>query len=469
MSLIWYSLAQQELPQVLLGEITLSSDDAKSEPDLNCSDTVLGMSDPGDGASPVVAIVLVGLTRKALFSWISAYAEEVFPLTQFSRVCSFEDWFELDLRSHKESIVGPVNPIWPSLVLGEMLGQVDAGAGVAATPLVRASACFSFTVARSTLLYPGNKSAEAKCIERLEVVERDLRFGHRQITVAFFKKVWSIIHCIQTVSLKTLNFPDAIIQVVTVIDSRAAGLLAANYALQSDSAESRIIGFDSIVNTFLSQRSSDEVWRDSGAIALAAASLLAGRGTGHIQLLAPTAKLVPETLPWFGLLAGVLGPRNWDKAWMQQAKGVERALRQFFRPDEPVTADLCWPEYEWLSQTYNSLEAISNIPKGSPRNLAIELLPGVNCQFRLAGPGANVSVKDERNIAETEHRQRTSVISESNIAQAVNLIEQARRLLQPQETAEPVHGNLFENCASATQVRRPRRKSGGKQDKTSST
>ena len=92
---------------------------------------------------------------------------------------------------------------------------------------------------------------------------------------------------------------------------------------------------------------------------------------------------------------------------MQKTKGVEKALRQFFRPDEPVMADLCWPEYEWLSKTYDSHEALSTIPKNALRSLAIELLPGVNCQFRLVGQEPTSPAHGERNSVENESMVQT--------------------------------------------------------------
>ena len=415
----------------------------------------------------MAAVALVGDAKKELFSWILTYAEETFPLTQFCRVCALDDWTELDLQTRNESALGVVNPIWSSLVLGEMLGQVDEDPDVAGVPLARAPACFSFAFARSALLYPKHKIAEARCIERLTSAERDPRFGLRHISVETFKKVWSVALLLQEVPNGSANLIETVIQVVAAINRQAAQLLKSNDLLLSDFAEDRVVGFDVIVDTIFDKSVSDDIGREGCAVALAAASLMAGRGTSHIKLLAPTVRLLPETLVWYGLLAGVLGPQSWDKAWMQQTKGVERALRQFFRPDEPVAADICWPEYEWLFKTYDSLEILSTIPRNSPRSLIIEILPGVICQFRLVGQRPNVRAHDERSPAETESSDITAAIRENAIARATVLLAEVQQILRPQGAGKSSQGKLFENEPSAKKERQtrsgPRNKSSKKQ------
>lgn len=469
MNLNWYKLDRQELPQALMGETPLPGGNPSELTLADGSDVVLGMSPLDQNGTSVAAVALLGNRRAELFSWVSTYAEEIFPLTQFCRVCFIEDWIELDLQGMANLSIGRIHPIWPSIVLGEMLGQSDSTGEVAGTPLARATACFSFALARTTILYPGLEKAEYKCIERMEKVGREPRFARRNITVDALKRVWQVALILQKVPRGPSNLVDEIAQIVAAVNGKAAKLLTANRLLMSDSAEDRVVGFDEVVDAFVDMRDSDVVGRDGGAVALAAAALLVGRGTSHIQLLAPAAKLFPEALVWYGLLAGVLGPKAWDKAWMQQAKGVERALRQFFRPDEPVVADLCWPEYEWLSQTYDSIEALSTVPKSAPRSLAIELLPGVNCQFRLAGKEPNARIHEESQLAETEAKVRPPAVTEGAIAHAVDLLAQVQQLLRPQKAPGFMQERLFESELPSRQDRQTRRKSGSKTSKTSSS
>jgi hypothetical protein len=466
MNLIWYPLERQELPSLLMGEAAPSAK-GSSVPTFGKSDVILGFN--GLNHQPIVSLTLVGERKAELFSWLSTYSEEVFPITQFSRVCSIEDWNELQLQSYKESTIGAVHPIWSSLVLGEMLGQADAELDVASVPLARATACFSFAIARATLLYPGLIGAEEKCIKRMEAVERDPRFTRRHITVKSLKKIWSTARALQEVPRESLSFLDTVIQIVAAVSKKAAKLLASNQDLLSDSAENRVIGFDAVVDTFFGMRNSDAIDREGGAVALAAASLLVGRGTSHIQLLAPATRAFPEVLVWYGLLAGVLGPRNWDKGWMQKTKGVEKALRQFFRPDEPVMADLCWPEYEWLSQTYDSLEVLSTTPKTALRSLAIELIPGVDCQFRLINHEVYSSVHEEQISSKITPKHQVPSITDNAIEQALDLITQAQQLLRPQNNTHQIQNTLFDNALPSKPQRPGQRKVSNKVNKNKVT
>ena len=99
-----------------------------------------------------------------------------------------------------------------------MLGQADADTDVAGVPLARASACFSFAFARTVFLYPGSEVARNMCIDRLNMVERDLRFGRRQITVESLKKIWSVALALQNVTHEPFNFLETVLKIVAAID-----------------------------------------------------------------------------------------------------------------------------------------------------------------------------------------------------------------------------------------------------------
>lgn len=226
-----------------------------------------------------------------------------------------------------------------------------------------------------------------KCAERLASAEREPRFGRRNITTDLLRHVWSAAIALEQVPIESLDFVSILLEALGGLNPEVSRLIRANDALLRDSAEQRVTGFDAVVDSLRDLRATVFRDRDSRAMALAVAALLAGRGTSHVQLLAPTARDFPEVLVWYGLLAGLVGPRHWDRAWTQQAKGIERALRQFFRPDEPVQADICWVEYDWLARTYDSVEALTRLPRSFLSGLAIEIIPGVVCQFRLGEHG----------------------------------------------------------------------------------
>lgn len=468
MNLTWHSLNRQKLPDVLTNKSKLPIGGV-NHPQLVDSDILLGVYDVPKNGAPVVALALVGSSRKELFSWISTYAEELFPLSQFCRICAIEDWNQLELQTLVTPKVGTISPIWSSIVLGEMLGQADADTDVSGVPLARANACYSFAIARTSYLYPDSAVAQNLCIDRLNMVERDSRFGRRQITVESLKKTWSIALALQDIDHESANFLETVLKIAAAIDNQIANILASNHLLLSDSAEDRVGGFDAVSDVLSKKLDSNSISREAGAAAFAAAALLAGRGTSHIQLLAPCAKRFPETLVWYGLLAGMLGPQGWDKAWAQQTKGVERYLRQFFRPDEPVIADICWPEYEWITKTFDSLEVLSSIPKNTPRSLAVELLPGVSCQFRFGAPAINAKGNiEERHSADTVAINKPHAVTNDKLVLALDLLTQVQKILQSNPSArETVQPSLFDKDSPIESGKPTRPKSRGKITKNS--
>lgn len=446
MNLDWYPVDRQELAAVLLGAEKPINARHADPYSANTRDVVVGMRSPlGAHEASVPAIILVGSSRREVFSWVSTYAEEVFPLSQFCRVLGAEDWSADVLGGSHLVTVGAVNPVWPSLVLGEMLGQVGADPDVATMPLSRASACFSFGIARTVLLYPRQEKLRTTCAERLALAEREPRFGRRNITTESLRKVWSAALALERVPMfgAGSEFVRGFLEVLGALNRTAHRHVQSSNGLLSDSAEERVGGFDVVVDSFSGTQAKESVERDSRAIALAAAALLAGRGTSHIQLLATVSRDLPEVFVWYGLLAGVVGPRFWDKAWMQQAKGVERALRQFFRADEPVQADICWAEYEWLAQTYDSVEMLLRLPRSFPSGLAIEIVPGVVCQFRLGEHGPGVRASAESRAGSSEPVSYRASVSAAAVSKAIELLTEAKQLLEGAKSKDVRQPGLF--------------------------
>lgn len=429
----WYPVERQALPAVLIGAEKPLGASLPNPLATTTRDVVLGLTrTPDASGSDIPAIILVGSARKEVFAWISTYAEETFPLSQFCRVLSTDDWLDVAFETPALQEVGAVNPIWSSLVLGEMLGQVSADLDVASMALSRASACFSFAMARTALLYPGRENLRTKCAERLSLAEREVRFGRRNITTELLKPIWSAALALEHVSVRHLESIGDLLGVLRVLNPQAATTIESNKGLLSDSAEERVKGFDIVADSLFAGRPSDHMSRSYSTLCLAAAALLAGRGTSHIQLLAPISKDLPDVFAWYGLLAGVVGPRCWDKAWTHQAKGVERALRQFFRPDEPVQADICWAEYDWLARTYDSIEALTALPRNFPNGLTIELLPGVACQFRLGEQVGMSRFRMDQPRSTAEQKDSPNAKHVDEVEKALELLHQVQALLQKQ-------------------------------------
>lgn len=428
----WYPVERQSLPAILKGIEKPSGSPLPNPLATSSKDVVLGIANlTGVIESSFPSIMLVGSARKEVLAWISTYAEEAFPLSQFCRVLSTDDWLDLASEQPSSQLIGPANSLWSSLVLGEMLGQVSSDQDVSTIALSRASACFSFAIARTTLLYPHRDTLRNKCADRLSFVENNSRFGRKNISTALLKPIWSAAFAVERIAIGSSDFATYLLGLLKILAPQVLALIESNKLLLSDSAEERVKGFDSIVDYLFAESKHNRISRSHSALCFAVAALLAGRGTSHIQLLGPVAQDFPDAFPWYGLLAGMVGQQYWDKAWSQQVKGVERTLRQCFRLDEPVQADICWIEYDWLARTYDSPEAFSMLPRNFPSGLAIELLPGVICQFRLEDH-FGAKLRNEASKTPTEPAKPTNVDNTKEIARVLEMLRQAQELLQKQ-------------------------------------
>lgn len=429
MKLHWHLFERQDLPSALRDLSNQSTEWPHSALPNYSFDLAIGGLNIGDTHQPTIpSILLVGSNRNEVFSWISTFADEKFPVGQFCRVITMEDWTDLEIESVGSPLPTTIGSIWPSLVLGEMIGQLGGDTELSSVPLSRASACLSFSVARTELIYSKKTALMKKCFERLSKAENDAKFSRKNITTESLIPIWNTVLTYEPLGLAQTDFFERLFDALACFGTDDLQIIKNNKFLMSDSAEDRVKGFDSLVNNMLSNQSVSLGHRTLRSLSIAAAALVAGRGTSHLRLLSPFAKDFPEVYVWYGLFAGVVGSHYWDKAWTQQSKGVERSLRQFFRIDEPVQADLCWSEYDWLADTYESMEIITGLPRSSPNGLTVEILPGVICQFRLKENKLSVRQNVEKSI-DGDRFNQPSLLSTDEISKALNMLSHVQQLL----------------------------------------
>jgi hypothetical protein len=450
----WFAVERDALAPVLLGVNQVGGRRRADPYTVGENEVLLGISTTSPFSdNGVPTILLLRDEHNDLLSWFATYAEEVFPLSQFVRVGCMQDWASGLISNADQRQIGAIGTVWPSIVLGEMLGQSSLEPDITSIPLSRASACYSFALARTALLYPDDERTRNTCVERLMHAEQQSRFGRRPVTTNVLRRAWMAALAVERVPLFRGgdDFAAECLQLVSGVSPQAA-LLIDRRELLSDSAEERVAGFDLAIASLDAVPPADPSGRDTRAVTVAAAALLAGRGTSHLHLLNPSARDTPEAFVWFGLFAGALGPRHWDTAWMQQAKGVERALRQAFRFDDPVQADICWIEYEWLSRTFPSAEVLTGFPRSFPSGLSIEIVPGAVCQFRLGEQGSsNRSTADARRDL-PNHRE------EGRVARAIELLTEAQRVLRSADSGTG-QGSLFSEGADRRSQKDKRKRS----------
>lgn len=336
-------------------------------------------------ASPALVILPAGKTSE-LFSWLKTYAAETYPLSQFGRVVSIDDFRSVESLKDSSNVFWKRPDRWSSVVLGEILAQSDSDPIVSALPLSRANATFSFAVAKSAIAHRSDLVSE-ECIRRLRVLSEDKRFLDRSLSLTDIIPIWKKVG-------STWDEYAGLPQLLKLIQvSQSKDLFEPPYAavrnkafeeLLSDSVEQRVLAFRSFVNAQASvERHQTESFADAFEIALAA--FLVGRGTSHVFLLKDMARKYPSVYVWFGLFAGLAGPVYWDVAWARAAKGIEKTLNAHFSWAESPLCDISWPEYSWVASTDNE-KLITEIPKQLPKVLTIEIFPGATCQLRLKAP-----------------------------------------------------------------------------------
>lgn len=458
----WDIFSKDALPEALFGEsgANIYGRLSPSRPDIGNGQVALGFKDDqrGNRYSPPSIIVVGNNAYHEVFSWLKVYAPETSPLTQFARVITDVDYDLFQLRSLNVSIPTRSDR-WACLVLGEVLAQGESDMDLATIPLSRSSACFTTTIARTAIIYDHDEATRI-AVERLRTLETDRRFVRRSVTVSDLQPAWGIIRA-------NINSPTPASEVVElVLDAvqhyaSAAGAEGSNLprlsdfpGLTSDSVEERVLAFHGIANEMagFSQHAPRNLLPN---VMLAAAAFLVGRSTTHAFLLRRWTKAFPLAFAWFGVMAALVGTRQWDPSWSRAVKGIEKTLRTTFNWIDPPAADLCWCEFEWLANSFEGVDVFSDMPKTLPKVLSIEVVPGAVCQLRLGsavGKGTNGDLRPQ-----TEPSQREQEL-QAALAQFIGIATKTRHLLETKNVSSHGFQQSLETDENSPQEKVTRKK-----------
>lgn len=330
-------------------------------------------------------IVLPALKPFELFAWLKTYAPETFPLSQFGRVVSRKDFDSLKKITGGDNIFWERPDRWPSVVLGEMLAQSDGDISIGSIPLSRATATYSFSVARASIAHKSDFVTQ-ECISRLESLSSDRRFVDRLINIKFLQPVWSKVGVYWNHEAGVDQLFQKCHSSTKDLFSNRASILD-HSGLLSDSAEDRVVAFRVFAKMWSGRLADPQDYDGQAELEIALAAFLVGRGTSHAFLLKEVVKKNPAIYVWFGLIAALSGPPSWDPAWARAVKSIEKSLKSSFSWEEISACDISWAEYQWLDSLGNE-KTFQEIPKLLPKVLSMEIVPGVVCQFRLKSAGA---------------------------------------------------------------------------------
>lgn len=390
--LTWYSVKRDEIPKIAFGASVPQSRQQDSQPLESKNDEFIAnvgfsweKSEFLDYHSPAIFVLHDESVAETL-SWLRVYARDSFPLSQFGRVISHEDW---GLLFNKGSFGGYYrDDLWASVILGEILAQSDQEVPLDLLPLSRAQACFSTAIARTKKLHE-SPDLMRMCTDRLRTIELDSRFNRRSVSVEALIPVWSMASA-SFGNIKDINeLANLLYMAAASYDNEnkyisSSELMPLPPNLFSDSIEDRVVAFQKLGTEVSSFTGTFGAGSAYAAALIAVGAFLVGRGTSHSFLLKKFPKIAPRSYIWFGLMAGIAGFAYWDSMWAKGLKGVEKHLRSSFSWNDSPMADISWAEYNWLKNVIRGSQAFSGISKQVQTSISIEILPGASCQMRLS-------------------------------------------------------------------------------------
>ncbi len=407
-----------------------------------------------------------------ILSWVHTFSPETFPLSQYCRVFSRSDWERISSFDGGNSSLSQ-RYRWASVVVGEMLAQADTAFRLSAVPLSWAQGCLSYTVAKTFMIYGASSPGLASLVtQRVTRLADDPSLQRKRVDPQALSAVLSHIGR----DFDGRHASEIVFSVVSAVYPQMGQSLRGNKMLMHSSAELRVQGFDQAADEALALHFRNK--RDSPVVGamLAGAAYLVGDGTSHIDLLEPYSRECPDAYVWLGLLAGLVGPRSWDSAWMRLVKGVDRLMSGSHSLTDAPQTDLSWIEYEWLSGLRERESEYARLPKQNNRSLAVELFPNVPCQYRFAGirssnelgASAQPSVSREKidkqsteNLSQTLPKESFQ-LKESNRSRALNLLAELERLIVADPSPEKIspQPQLFDDGATSHST--PKKRSSSK-------
>jgi hypothetical protein len=115
---------------------------------------------------------------------------------------------------------------------------------------------------------------------------------------------------------------------------------------------------------------------------------------------------------------------------------------------------------------------LTRLPRSFPSGLAIEIVPGVVCQFRLGEHGPGVRASAEARVGSSEPESNRSPVSAAALSKALEMLTEVKQLLGEAKSKGVHQPGLFgveepprpqkarRNKGMATQVRRSSNESG---------
>ncbi|HED4875129.1 TPA: hypothetical protein R4K21_000899 [Stenotrophomonas maltophilia] len=451
---VWYQLSRDEIPDSISGDGAYQGKRQDSTPFLDPGQGNVanaGLSwDALDGPENQTPTAFILETKSAAetLSWLRVFARDTFPLSQFGRVLSSDDWGMISIQDNPTHSFRDER--WASVVLGELLAQSEQDISLEDISLSRVQACFSIAIARAHKFYDSHKVTRTST-ERLRAIEADPRFLRRSISVDSLVPIWSIASTNMGRATEIWELAEFIATAARAYQTPSEPAPRDNdklpQALRSESIEERVIAFQQVASSASEASTHSPSNASRSAATIAAAAFLVGRGTSHAFLIKKYSRLAPLAHVWFGLIAGLAGRKYWDPTWAKALKGVEKHVKASFSWSDPPLSDISWVEYNWVTNAIRGQQALQGIPRQLQTSLSIEIFPGVSCQMRLH---ENDSRKQARSLLPAASPQSADAGISTELVSVIEQLhryaEKARKMVQMQH---PSTDDMFTDSGSS--------------------
>jgi hypothetical protein len=456
----WIAVDRKALPGLVAEGVIPDKVEEVQHPLTLAAEVFVGCVHSEGRSIPALAVLNSNTSREVL-AWLATYSAASFPISQSFRTISSNDLGEEDTTSAGAVAYSSLG-YWPSIVLGELLGQGEYTTDLEGVALSRANACYTFARAKAHSIYHGSSKWSVACVERLRALEADGLFVRRSISVDDLRPIWDWATIESTTDSALKDVVEAISYVIDgesssspKIGTPSLRLTGLNPTLLGvGPMEGRVREFESFLASM--RGAVDDTNARTAAMLVAAAATLVGNGTSHISLLEEFGKRLPTVFAWFGLFAAVIGPKCWDPAWNRATNSVARLLRSRFDLTDPPTFDLSWVEYDFVRAVAKPRDFVSHIPKLYPRLLSIEVIPGVACQFRIGGDVQSTAPQNTpRKESGREHvvpHQGALHQATLNLLEVEHMLANARAMVQKSinQIGTPSQPGLFDPPKRAT-------------------
>ena len=367
------------------------------------------------------------------FAWSYTELEGLTPFNDTLRITTLP---MSDLvRVTKSSEVEQDYEVWSLVILGEMLTRMNSTKSLGAVNLSWINATFS----KAAVLSIANKWSEPKnwkifteALDNVYPAKEEL--SHRAL-INEMVPVWNVACAFNKKPpyRTSLRDPEGFILYFSSILEKAGVLkrsdtkellaIIKSFSFDSDSVETRLLGFDKMVQRF-GREWHDNQRKSFWAIALGLSASFVGRGPSHLHLLDATSSAPDSRFMWGALIAQYSEKERLPSRWSKTIKQIARELSGQARLGWGNGYDIGRHEFEWLS---NLPQVIDFEPfrglRSTGGNMLVELLPGVTFQVRTGS-----SEKSSRSNIQSRVSQDFQVVKETLSSLQLQLATLQRRV-----------------------------------------